>query len=433
MKLLYNNIDTEMKKLIYYLFFLGVQILVAQDTKNVLFLGNSYTNVNNLPLLTQQVAASTGNTLNFEKNTPGGYTLLGHATNVTSQNKIKASNWDYVVLQEQSQKPSFPDSQVITDVYPYASKLNDSILKYNPCAKTTFYMTWGRENGDVNNCPGWPPVCTYAGMDDLLRQRYQTMANDNNGICSPVGAVWRYLRDNHPTLDLYANDGSHPSIRGSYAGALTFYCTIFKKDPTLVTFNATLSNTDATIIKNAVKTIVFNDFQEWNIGNYDPVANFSNTNNNETFTFTNNSQNAVTYLWDFGDGNTDTQENPTHTYTSTGNFTVNLTVTKCEKTHTFTTVVTVNNLGVSDENTISNQITMIENPSQNYLQLTSSLFNQKQYTINIYSVIGQKVISKATTLSVLQKIAINSLSSDVYLIQVLEKDNIIYESKFVKK
>ena len=40
------------------------------------------------------------------------------------------------------------------------------------------------------------------------------------------------------------------------------------------------------------------------------------------------------YLWDFGDGTTSTQENPTHTYNSFGDFTITLTVrpnTKCEK------------------------------------------------------------------------------------------------------
>ncbi len=44
--------------------------------------------------------------------------------------------------------------------------------------------------------------------------------------------------------------------------------------------------------------------------------------------FVNQSQNTVTsYFWDFGDGNTSTQENPTHTYAGPGNYTVKLRVT----------------------------------------------------------------------------------------------------------
>ncbi|HEX6913819.1 MAG TPA: PKD domain-containing protein [Chitinophagaceae bacterium] len=47
-----------------------------------------------------------------------------------------------------------------------------------------------------------------------------------------------------------------------------------------------------------------------------------------TVSFSNNSQSdgTVTYLWDFGDGNTSTLQNPSHTYTAFGNYTVTLTV-----------------------------------------------------------------------------------------------------------
>ncbi|HEY0039971.1 MAG TPA: PKD domain-containing protein, partial [Flavisolibacter sp.] len=46
-----------------------------------------------------------------------------------------------------------------------------------------------------------------------------------------------------------------------------------------------------------------------------------------TVTFTNQSTGAVSYLWNFGDGNTSTQQNPTHTYTAYGNYTVTLIAT----------------------------------------------------------------------------------------------------------
>ncbi len=43
-----------------------------------------------------------------------------------------------------------------------------------------------------------------------------------------------------------------------------------------------------------------------------------------TVTFNNGSTNAINYLWNFGDGNTSTQINPTHTYTTSGTYTVKL-------------------------------------------------------------------------------------------------------------
>jgi len=45
---------------------------------------------------------------------------------------------------------------------------------------------------------------------------------------------------------------------------------------------------------------------------------------NENITFTNESENADTYLWDFGDGTTSTEKNPTKIYTEGGIYTVKL-------------------------------------------------------------------------------------------------------------
>gem|GEM_PF-400953 len=53
---------------------------------------------------------------------------------------------------------------------------------------------------------------------------------------------------------------------------------------------------------------------------------------------------AVTWLWEFGDGNTSTQQNPTHIYQSVGQYDVSLTVTDvsgCEVTRTETNFVEI--------------------------------------------------------------------------------------------
>jgi len=65
----------------------------------------------------------------------------------------------------------------------------------------------------------------------------------------------------------------------------------------------------------------------------DPIASFqfaiSQTNFFEV-AFTNYSQNAETYLWNFGDTQTSTDENPTHVYAAVGTYTVSLTATNSE-------------------------------------------------------------------------------------------------------
>jgi PKD repeat protein len=52
---------------------------------------------------------------------------------------------------------------------------------------------------------------------------------------------------------------------------------------------------------------------------------------------------SPTWAWNFGDGSTSTLHNPTHTYTTAGTYTANLTVTSGSYTDTDTAQVTINN------------------------------------------------------------------------------------------
>ena len=224
--------------------------LKAQLSKKVLFLGNSYTGVNNLPQIVHDVALSAGDTLVFDSYTPGGYQLIDHSLDVASQTKIMAGGWDYVVIQGQSQEPITLYNQFNSG----GGALYNLIKQYTPCAVTMPYMTWGRKNGDASNCVSFPVMCSYQGMDTTLRNRYLNLTTVINGEVSPVSVVWNYIRQNYPNIELYQADESHPSIAGSYAAACCFYASLFKKDPTLITYNFGLNASDATIIKNAVKT-----------------------------------------------------------------------------------------------------------------------------------------------------------------------------------
>ena len=67
---------------------------------------------------------------------------------------------------------------------------------------------------------------------------------------------------------------------------------------------------------------------------FPPVANFS-TNVSSGYVplsvnFTDQSTNATSFLWDFGDGTNSTAQNPIHTYRTIGSYTVSLTVTNAQ-------------------------------------------------------------------------------------------------------
>lgn len=197
----------------------------------ILFLGNSFTSVNNLPQVLSGIAASLGDRVVVAMYAPGGYTLEQHAKDPVTLRMIQAKEWDFVVLQEQSQRPSFEASQVAEQVIPNAVLLDKAVRSSHARARTIFYETWGRKDGDASNCPQLPAVCTYDGMQRRLSETYAELAKTTSGMLAPVGTAWSRLRRTHPEVNPYAGDGIHPSEVGTYLAACVFYSTVFGKSP----------------------------------------------------------------------------------------------------------------------------------------------------------------------------------------------------------
>ena len=128
-------------KRIFFIVVITPLFVFAQQNKEVLFLGNSYTYYNDLPNMVKQIALSFGDTLNYDQNNPGGATLQMHSTNTQTLSKISQQQWDHVIIQCQSQEPSFSPFQVTNDVFPYAQILIDSIEANSLCTEPIFFMT----------------------------------------------------------------------------------------------------------------------------------------------------------------------------------------------------------------------------------------------------------------------------------------------------
>jgi len=311
-----------MKKLFFF-FFYTPTILLSQSL-DVLFIGNSYTYANNMPQMVSEIALSFGDTLNFESSTPGGATFNVHSTNINTLNKISQKPWDYIVLQAQSQEPSFSPNQVANDVFPYAQILIDSIESNSTCTEPIFFMTWGRKYGDQQNCQFYPPICTYFGMQQRLRESYLDMTFNHNATCSPVGICWKESIAQDSTLNLFSTDNSHPSIYGSYLAACTFYSTIFKKTSVGSDYIPNgIDTSTAIFLQTIASNTVLDSLGVWNM--FD--ADFNSMIIGDSVIFDNTSSNYENVSWDFGDGYLSTIDSPTHTYLNTGNYDVTLVVT----------------------------------------------------------------------------------------------------------
>ncbi len=329
---------------------LGVALSLHAQSTHVLFIGNSYTSVNDLPELTGQLALSMGNTLAVASSSPGGYTFQQHTTYAATQNLIDQGAWDFVVLQEQSQLPSFPPAQVAAQCLPYAAQLVGQVRAASPCAEAVFYMTWGRENGDQQNCAGWPPVCTYEGMQQQLRQSYLQMAQDNSAECAPAGMAWKRMRAEFPAINLYSSDGSHPSVAGSYLVACTLYSTFFRTSSVGASFTSSLDAATALTLQQVASSVVLDSLGTWNIGVHDPVALPQHTDlGGGQVQFSQNSTGTTAHFWNLGDGSTSFEGTFTHTYANSGTYTVVYVATDdCGRTDTSTFTVQVLTAGIAE-------------------------------------------------------------------------------------
>ena len=310
-----------MKKIIICIL-LFHQFSLAQ-TYDVLFIGNSYTYYNDLPDMLSKISSSFGDSIFHDQNTPGGYSLYAHSQDQLTIDKINQQNWDYVVLQDQSQRPSLSPAYVSTAVFPYAQQLVDLIYQNYNCSEPLFYMTWGRKNGDLTNCVNYPPVCTYLGMQERLRDSYISMGINNNATVSPVGIAFKNAIALDSTIELYNNDNSHPSVYGTYLAACVFYSTIFKKSSIGSLFvPSAISASDALFLQQIASSTVLDSVLTWNIFN----SNYSYSVNGTSVDFLNISSNFENCIWDFGDGSFSSIESPLHNFLVPGAYNVKLTV-----------------------------------------------------------------------------------------------------------
>lgn len=404
----------------------------AGQKLRVFFVGNSYTFYNNMPQMVADIAASMGDTLEFDSHTVGGYRLQDHWNpgGDPCPGKVKTGHWDYVVLQEQSQWPAYGQMGPSHPTYYSAEAFNKIIHDSAKCTSVMFYMTWGYKDGDLNNCPNPPFWCTYEGMDSVLRARYMQLADSFDATISPAGPVRRYIRANHPGIELYTADGSHPTVEGSYAVACAFYTALFKKDPTLVTFNSTIPAADAANIRAAAKKVAYDSLAYWGLGVYDLAATYDHSISGLQVTFTNQSSlKAQTYSWNFGDGTTSTAKDPAHTYAVKGDYTVTLTATDANGcSRVISKQVNLFPIGIDEVDHAA--FTITPNPATEYISIQRDQ-QSSRFDIRVTNAIGQTVYMAPA--SSVAKIDISALANGMYYITLSNETGVLHYDKFIKE
>ena len=385
----------------------------SQDSLSVLFIGNSYTYVNDLPYTLKQIAAGKGDVLTIDAKTNGGFTFENHANDNLTYQKINSQPWDYVVLQAQSQEPSFPFAQVNASTLPAAQRLADSIYANRYCSQPLYFMTWGREFGD----PQWDSINTFHKMNWRLHDAYLRINDSTQGSVSPVGSAWAYVRDQHPSINLYAGDGSHPSEEGTYLAACVFYASLFHKSPLNTMFMGNLDMNTANILQQAASLTVLDSMEHWSLrtNTETAIAKFEYTLFNNSIQLENKSWRSTHYLWDFGDGSTSVDSSPNHTYSTTGNYEIQLIAYNSCGEDTLKKSITLSTTGL-DELSSAFQFTQL---TEHQYRLKHSNFNLAGSHFVLYNHQGQVITPTIIPMDANQiQFDFSALPSGLYFLKI---------------
>ncbi|TMD39263.1 MAG: hypothetical protein E6I88_12955 [Chloroflexi bacterium] len=149
----------------------------------VLFIGNSYTSVNDLPATFAKLGRSGGHRVETGRDTVDGSTLADHAASAATATALAGARWNIVVLQEQSQIPAI-DQLRQSDMYPAARTLVAMVRHAGQ--HPIFFMTWAHEYG-------WPEngLADYGAMQTAINQGYLSIAQEEGWPSRPSELLGR--------------------------------------------------------------------------------------------------------------------------------------------------------------------------------------------------------------------------------------------------
>ena len=182
------------------------------DPLSVLFIGNSYTYCNRLPIMLEKLSAA-GDVADVrtELVAPGGCTFRRHWRLTGARSAIRRGGWDYVALQDHS-LAAIRRPEVMRR---YSRLFAERVRAAG--AKPIFYMTWARQ---------WAPE-----MQDTITLGYTCAARETKALVAPVGEAWKLAFARRKGLVLHVADRSHPNPAGTYLAACVFYAVIHGKSP----------------------------------------------------------------------------------------------------------------------------------------------------------------------------------------------------------
>lgn len=160
------------------------------------------------------------------------------------------------------------------------------------------------------------------------------------------------------------------------------------------------------------------------------IIDFTYAVNNNTVQFTNESPNASSWSWDFGDGNTSTLEDPSHTYAANGVYTVTLTTDG--GTCTMTQDVVIGNVSIPEAEAL--MADLFPNPAVEAVTLQLNRPVTEDTRVSIYGLDGRlrkEVMLEAGAQE--RTIELSDLAAGVYSLRFVENGAEIRKQLVIQK
>jgi PKD repeat protein len=381
-------------------------LILNQQTTSAI----SYTLVNGIQTgATVKYILKTDNGLWIKRDTIvkvyGSYNLIASETGVTT-NWI--GNWNTTSAVFYSPSQSYTDSPTgnytsnSTKTYTYSPSIN---LTTVTDAKITYYAKWDIEADfdyvqfQVSTDGGstWIPQFT----------KYTVAGTSANGSVQP---------DNSPVYEGQNSNWVLDEVSLSeYVGQSIKVRFVLKSDGG--------TNGDG---------FYFDDFKVYSLNSNQviaPVAQFTASSveicAGQSISLTDGSiNNPTTWLWNFGDGTTETVQSPSHTFANAGSFTIQLTASNSAGSTSFSLPITVNDCSSINE-VLLNKVKLIPNPNQGEFRLVGTELGA---TYRITDFLGKEIYS-ATTNAGITLVSLGNVSAGMYFIE-LKKENSTKQLKF---
>ena len=179
--------------------------LVKKSCLNLLFIGNSHTYYNDMPLMVQRRAVDALYDCRVTMIAHGGWYLDQHVVEPDVRFNILYGGFDYVILQEHAH-PFGPEERFLE-----AAKALNAMIREAGCTPV-IYECWAKRNEPEAQA--------------LMNEVHRRVAAEIDALLAPVGENWWEHMRSHPQLIMYAHDGAHASPEGSGFAANILWETI---------------------------------------------------------------------------------------------------------------------------------------------------------------------------------------------------------------